>query len=190
MQKKFLVYLSLSLLAWLGCAAPPSNDVGAHLVDDMASDAAQLPDTGAGDPMGHAAEVDGTPSAAAPNQGVERYLVRVRARGAVFLAELYDTPAAQALLAQMPLILDMSDLNGNEKYFYLSRELPVNPEDVGDIRAGDLMLYGTDCLVLFYESFPTSYRYTRLGYIEDAGELAATLGPSEIRVSFEQISFE
>ena len=47
----------------------------------------------------------------------------------------------------------MSELNGNEKYFYLESALPTVSEQVEEIHAGDLMLYGDDCLVLFYQSF-------------------------------------
>lgn len=43
---------------------------------------------------------------------------------------------------------------------------------MGSIHAGDIMLYGASCLVLFYEDFNTSYRYTPLGYIEDPDGLA------------------
>lgn len=36
----------------------------------------------------------------------------------------------------------MSDLNGNEKYYYLDENLPTNSENIGHINAGDIMLYG------------------------------------------------
>ncbi|MDR1903305.1 MAG: hypothetical protein LBQ88_13630 [Treponema sp.] len=89
---------------------------------------------------------------------------------------LYDNAAAQALIDQMPLTLNMSEMNGNEKYYYLPDKLPADSRRVGNIRAGDLMLYGSDCLVLFYQSFSSSYSYTRLGYIEDTSGLAEALG--------------
>ena len=33
------------------------------------------------------------------------------------------------------------------------------------------MLYGNNCLVIFYKSFDTSYSYTKIGHIEDLNEL-------------------
>lgn len=80
----------------------------------------------------------------------------------------------------------MSELNGNEKYFYLSDDLPVNSERPDKINSGDIMLYGSSCVVLFYDTFATSYSYTRLGYTEDASELAAVLGSGDVRVTFEK----
>ena len=78
----------------------------------------------------------------------------------------------------------MNELNGNEKYHYLPERLPAHNERVRNIRSGDLMLYGSDCLVLFYESFPTSYSYTRLGYIENPEGLKEALGDGNVRVVF------
>ena len=74
-----------------------------------------------------------------------------------FPATLLDIPAAQELLSLMPLTIDMQELNGNEKYHYFDGSFTTQSERVGSIESGDLMLYGSDCLVLFYESFSTPY---------------------------------
>ena len=55
------------------------------------------------------------------------------------------------------------------------------------IQVGDLMLYGSDCVVLFYETFQTSYSYTRLGSLDNPSELAASLGSGNVSVTFELI---
>lgn len=83
--------------------------------------------------------------------------------GEAFDVALEDNAAAQALVDRLPLAVSMKELNGNEKYADLAKPLPAAEQSVGRISAGDLMLWGDDCLVLFYESFRTPYRYTRLG---------------------------
>lgn len=98
------------------------------------------------------------------------------------LPEKNETSAA--LLEHLPLQLDMRELNGNEKYFYLPFSLPSNPVSPGEIHAGDVMLYGNDCLVVFYESFPTSYRYTRIGRIEDPSLLREACGAGGVQMTF------
>lgn len=127
------------------------------------------------------------PEPAPSNDGGEENAVTsisITVGDSAFSAKLYDNDAAKALLAQFPMAVNMSELNGNEKYYYLPENLPAAGERVGSIRAGELMLYGSDCLVLFYESFSTSYSYTRLGYIEDPSDLAAMLGSGNVQVSF------
>ena len=79
---------------------------------------------------------------------------------------LYDNDTARDFLKMLPLTITMNDLNGNEKYHNLSTTLTTKSERAGSIKRGDFMLYGNNCLVLFYESFSTSYSYTRIGYIE------------------------
>lgn len=101
----------------------------------------------------------------------------------VFAATLSDNASAQALLAHLPLKVAMLELNGNEKYVNLTVKLPTDPKRVGRIEAGDLMLYGSDCLVLFYKSFDTSYSYTKLGHLEDASGLADALGSGSVQVT-------
>lgn len=103
-----------------------------------------------------------------------------------FSAVLYDNDAANAFAEMLPLTLNMSELNGNEKYFYLSEDLPTSSERPDKINSGDIMLYGSSCAVLFYDTFSTSYSYTRLGYIEDTAGLAAALGKGDAEVKFEK----
>lgn len=101
-----------------------------------------------------------------------------------FAAKLYDNDTTRALLEMLPLTLDMSELNGNEKYFYLPEDLPTDSGHSGSIRNGDLMLYGSNCLVLFYEDFTTDYSYTQLGYVENPEGLAEALGGGNVNVVF------
>jgi hypothetical protein len=82
------------------------------------------------------------------------------------------------------MTLDMTELNGNEKKFDLPKDLPANPGRPGTIRNGDLMLYGTNTVVVFYLTFDSPYSYTRLGQVDDPSGLAQALGRSSVKVEF------
>lgn len=101
-----------------------------------------------------------------------------------FCATLEQNSTAEAFRALLPLTLEMRDLHGNEKYHYLGQSLPTNRTSVGTIHAGDIMLYGDDCIVLFYETFSTSYSYSRIGHIADPDGLEQALGSGTVSVTF------
>jgi hypothetical protein len=101
-----------------------------------------------------------------------------------FAITLTDNAAARAFAARLPLTLDMSELNGNEKHADLREALPANASRPGTIRNGDLMLYGTNTLVVFYVTFNSSYSYTRLGRVDDPADLPQALGRRGVRVVF------
>lgn len=111
--------------------------------------------------------------------------IKIKIGSETFVAILYENKTAEALKAMMPLTLNMSELNSNEKYVQLSTDLPTNTENIGTIQEGDLMLWGANTLVLFYKNFPTSYSYTKIGRIENPTGLASAVGPKNVTVIFE-----
>lgn len=111
--------------------------------------------------------------------------LRITVGSVLFTATLEDHAAARAFKALLPMTIHMSELNGNEKYYYLPEGLPTAASNPRTIRTGDLMLFGSTCLVLFYESFSTSYSYTRLGRVDNSSELASALGRGNVTVRFE-----
>lgn len=102
-----------------------------------------------------------------------------------FVATLHDNATARAFAARLPLSMSMKELNGNEKFAELSPGLPVEAWRPKAIRAGALMLYGADTVVLFYESFATTYSYTPIAQVDDPTGLKAALGPTAVTVTFE-----
>ncbi len=136
-----------------------------------------------------AAEID----AAAPSRypgmrrgdGVMANTLIVKVGDKTFTATLLDSPTAKAFGALLPLSLSMEELNGNEKFATLPVSLPTRAVRPSPIRTGDLMLYGSNTLVLFYESFSTTYSYTPIGRIDDPAGLEAALGSGDVAVTFE-----
>lgn len=118
------------------------------------------------------------------NDNMERNIT-ITVGGKAFPATLEDNEAAAAFAAMLPVTLQMSELNGNEKYFYLDSPLPVQSTRPGTINEGDLMLYGSSCVVLFYETFRSGYSYTRLGRIVNPDGLAEAVGDGSVHVRFE-----
>ena len=102
-----------------------------------------------------------------------------------FTAKPNDNATVTAFKDLLPLSLNMSELNGNEKYFHLSTNLPTKASNPDTIHTGDLMIWGSNSLVLFYKTFSTSYSYTKLGRIEDSSGLADAVGSGNVTVTFE-----
>lgn len=99
-----------------------------------------------------------------------------------YIINLEANETAKSFINILPKELIMNELNGNEKYIYLDTTLPTNEFNPKKINAGDVMLYGNNCLVIFYKSFDTTYSYTKIGHIDNLDDL----GNGSIIVKFEK----
>ena len=94
--------------------------------------------------------------------------------------ELEDNPTTKAFIKQLPSTLTMQELNGNEKFADLPHALPTNPISPETRHKGDFMLYGSQNLVLFHDTFRTTYSYTPIGRVITSDTLQDTVGHSSI----------
>ena len=147
----------------------------AYVVLSPMTDDPVVPDDGQNGESDHGQEDEGMDTGAT---------VLMTAGGRTFTIVLEDNETAAALVEMLPMTVSMSELNGNEKYHYLPEELPSDDIRPGTIHEGDVMLYGGDCLVVFYETFRTPYGYTLIGHISDTDGLAEALGDGSVDVSF------
>ena len=108
--------------------------------------------------------------------------VKAIINGKEYVINLEDNETANSFANLLPQELNMSELNGNEKYIYLDTTLPTNSSNPKRINVGDVMLYGDNCLVIFYKSFDTSYSYTKIGHIDNL----PNLGNDSISVKFKK----
>ena len=98
-----------------------------------------------------------------------------------YIINLEDNETARKFVNLLPQEFKMNELNGNEKYVYLDTSFSTNPSNPKIINKGDIMLYGDNCLVIFYKTFNTSYSYTKIGHIDNLPDL----GNDNIIIRFE-----
>lgn len=95
---------------------------------------------------------------------------------------LEDNETVKEFVKLLPKEYKMNELNDNEKYVYLESSLPTNSIQPKSINKGDVYIYGDNCLVVFYKTFNTIYRYTKIGHIDNLPDL----GTESITIMFEK----
>lgn len=115
---------------------------------------------------------------------LNEFNVNILINGNNYTAIFEDNITTRELISILPFEINMNELNGNEKYYYFLTNFQVEPKRVNKINAGDIMMFGNNCLVIFYESFNTSYSYTRIGHISNTQNLKEDLGTGSVIVKF------
>ena len=111
--------------------------------------------------------------------------IKIKVNSQTFTATLLDNNSATAFKEMLPLTSNMIELNGKEKYYELPKSLPAHASNPKTIQKGDIMLYGSKTLVLFYKTFSTTYSYTKLASVDDVTGLTTELGSGNVTVTFE-----
>ena len=131
-----------------------------------------------------------TASAAEQNtpadEAVKRIAINIKVQDKMFTAELYDNLAAKRLASKLPMSIQMTDLNRNEKKYNMPGHLSDSAtEQPGIIYSGDIMCWQGDVLVLFYKTFDNHYGgYTRIGRVHNPEGLEAALGNDTVQVTW------
>lgn len=107
------------------------------------------------------------------NKDEVNHTMKITINNKEYNINLEDNDTVKSLIKILPIEIAMSELNGNEKYFYLNNNLPTNSINPKYITKGDVMLYGNNCLVIFYKSFETPYSYTKIGHIDNLDDLGS-----------------
>lgn len=105
--------------------------------------------------------------------------------GKLYIATMEENDTTYALLDNLPLQIGMNDLNDNEKYYYLKTNLPTNEYKPINIKKGDIMLFGNNCLVIFYKDVSNKYNYTKIGSIDNYEDLDSLIGTDDVKVIIE-----
>lgn len=116
------------------------------------------------------------------SEGIMNTTIKITINNKKYNAYLEQNETAKQFINMLPQELNMNELNGNEKYINLDYNLPTNSYNPKRIEAGDIMLYGNNCLVVFYKSFDTAFSYTKIGHIDNL----PNLGNKNVTIKFEK----
>lgn len=112
----------------------------------------------------------------------EKMKIKVQVGEAAFKAVLEENSAAQELaelLRHDPLTMQMSEYAGFEKVGFIGKSLPADDVRMTS-RAGDIVLYNENQLVLFYGS--NTWSYTKIAHIDDLSGWKEALGNGDVTV--------
>lgn len=110
--------------------------------------------------------------------------MKLQIENSTFTATLESNAAVDALIEMMndsPVTIQMSDYSGFEKVGSLGTSLPADDSQT-TTRAGDIVLYNGNQIVIFYGS--NSWSYTRIGKIDDLSGWEDALGSGDVTVTF------
>lgn len=108
--------------------------------------------------------------------------IKVIIKDKSYKLNLENNQTVEEFINIIPQEYMMNELNGNEKYVYINESLTTNTYQPKYIEKGDVMLYGDNCIVIFYKSFETNYRYTKIGHIDNLPDLEG----GNIKIAFEK----
>lgn len=125
-----------------------------------------------------------TDSTEAGGQEDTEMKLQIEAGGSIFTATLEDNEAVTAFMEMLEdesIVIEMDDYSGFEKVGSLGTSLPASNSQM-TTQAGDIVLYNSSQIVMFYGS--NSWSYTKLAEVDDLTEWEDALGSGSVTVTF------
>lgn len=97
--------------------------------------------------------------------------VRVNISGNIYTASIESNNAAKSFLTHLPLEIEMKDLDGNQKRGYTYFKLTTESKKMKKVEIGDILISGDSYVIIATKTFKTSDKYTKLGHIQNLGDL-------------------
>lgn len=102
--------------------------------------------------------------------------IQVQFDGGTVVYALNDSTAADALLSQLPLTIEVEDYSTNEKIFYPPQELDTADTPLAESSAGTLAYYAPwGDVVMFYGDYNANPSLYELGQIVSGDELVSSM---------------
>ncbi len=98
--------------------------------------------------------------------------LRVTIDGKQYTATSESTKAAENFLNNLPLSLEMIEINENEKRGYTYFKLATDAKKLGKVEIGDILLSGDSYVIIATKTFKTSDKYTKIGHIQNLGTVS------------------
>ncbi|MFT3942461.1 MAG: cyclophilin-like fold protein [Ancrocorticia sp.] len=128
---------------------------------------------------------DNTPTPAQKEETMSETPIRITIGSEVINARLWDNPAAQSLIDQLPLTLDFSDYGGQEVLAEPPTPLTMEGMPAGESApAGTIGYYApTQSVVLYYSDVPRFSGIVRIGQMDDdVATLRGWSGPRSVAI--------
>ena len=119
------------------------------------------------------------------NEKISENIIKLTVNSQIFYIKLEDNPSTLKFRTLLPMDINMTEFNGNEKFFKLDQNLPTDIYTPWDIKEWDFMLWWSDTIVIYYKSFSSPYSFTKLGNISDTEWLKKALGSWNVDVKLE-----
>lgn len=114
----------------------------------------------------------------------DNMMINAKINDTIFDVQLEDNSATRELVKTLEkgnVTVNATDYGNFEKVGDLGFSLPTSDEQI-NTSPGDIVLYQGNQISLFYESH--SWSYTKLGKIQDAGDLKTILGSGDVAITF------
>ena len=95
----------------------------------------------------------------------------VNINGVNYEAVSESNKAAESFIKNLPLTIEMNDINENEKRGYTYFKMTTEAKKQSKIEIGDILLSGDSYVVIATKTFKSNDKYTKIAHIQNVNEI-------------------